>query len=343
MIGVCVKSAVVHILSVIIYYDPLGFLNYCNCCSVHIFGGYCFKNIIPSNSVNVDKGRNTESNTKGKKQNKKNKGEYFYHIMRVIDTTYICNKCTWPSQRIGVFGLCSLFTIDSSKLADKYVSRQYLKQLRKLLDCITRLVLYVNDFDECDEYGSISDDENEDENENESITMSAENSGSDRDENLNGNRDHERLLNVAIDDDKDVVNVNIVEQQNEHLQYSDADCDDDNLDYIQYCGESNKIAVPNTPLDYMNECVFFMDCVAKLHDGPNSFKKVLKDWDENMSNRQKHSLQKYVQDGKQGLLQREKRVKQFEDEKMKRKELSIKTMQEADDQTHQSSQEWNDK
>ena len=309
------RGAMVHILSVIIFYDPLYFLQFC--CS------------------SGSKSKNTDKND-SKNKNKNKNGKYFYEIMNLIKDNW--NDSTWPAQRACAIGLSSLFTVDASMLPNEFTTSKYLQQLRNLLDLVTQIILAINytegdDFsDKENENGyddnsndniSDNDDNNSGENLNDDLHSPAAEARFDSQSSVNGCGDGDKKL-LSLDANEDFVN----EADQKYLSMSNRfENGEIDLQFIMSQWDDTSTTVPSTPLDYINDAVYFMQCATKLNNGPNSFKQVVQDWDQNIAAKDKKLLDKYVEQGKQALEDQARRFKQFEQDALRRKEVSTKLMQ----------------
>ena len=271
------STTMAHILSVIMYYDPLKFLQY-----------FCCKNKTNSGQNN------------NKSSNKKTNGTKFYEIMQMITDISDTNDCKVISQRACAIGLSTLFTIDASTIPDTFASVRYLQELRRLLNVISNLVYFFhlnysdeNDNDATDDKNQKDQNiiDNKTDDNNEESTQAIDNSShlNSVDElKLEYFDNKVNLLNLNADED-------FVEQSSvKNLAYCmDLGCDEvmQALLELAYAEEN----VPSgTPLDSINVVVYFMQCAAKLNNGPNSFKQVLQDWDQNISAKMKKLFQKCV-------------------------------------------------
>ena len=359
------KSAIIHVIACVIYYDPVLFLRYC-------------VTVDQKNANNPNNNNNNQNNNNNKNNNDNIPPGHFYKLMNTMKE--FCHDATWPAQRACVFGLSSIFTITPAQIPPTLQNDAYLQQLRQLLDLVTELVLFIN-YNEGEEDTDDEDDNNSD-NENagedtpdESTSQTPHHQNGNGNGNGNGNPESSEADNNDDDggdddgDDDDNKSTTMVDDVDDE---DDAFCRlgddgkvlnlDANQDYvrgsdirymrqcldleqseiamneiIQQWDGDNSGTVPNTPLDHQNEVMFFKQCVDKLNN--DAFRKVLQDWNANMNQKNKKLLEKYLQDGQQGIEDMKRRQNDLEKEKVQRKDAAIRAAQDAQTRLQQQQQQ----
>ena len=101
------------------------------------------------------------------------------------------------------------------------------------------------------------------------------------------------------------------------------------LSEIMLQWDDNSNTIPNTPLDHLNEVVYFFECVNQLNSN-NVFAQVVQDWNQKLPPKDRIMLDKYLEEGRQGIEDMKQRQAAMEKEKIQRRQAALTAAREAE-------------
>ena len=243
--------------------------------------------------------------------------QYFYCMVDRL--CQLCGDCTWPAQRACIFGLSSIFAVAPSEIPQILRIPNYIEKVRKLLDVTTELVLAVNTKEASEAGDDVADHEH----------CVCDDGPDSKTNETEMDVDDGKVLD--LDADKDFINGRDVRCMR---QCMDMEENPEFLELMMQWDDSQTI--PNTPLDSINEVMWFYECVGKLRN--ETFNQVLEAWDQSLKHEDRMKLEKCLDDGKKGIEDMKQRMMEQEKEKAVRRNAAVEAAREAEARANQANQ-----